>query len=166
MTIEQKLAYIKRALELGGDVDVKFHNIRDKKAAEQVAVELSEISNRPYEQKSSNSTNWYKIQNEDYIFETYIFFDGEFLQEDVDLSGVKNMCHEIDNPMTIDSLWKEREQESKVIGECAGCEEDIVVGETFYEFTMGVVEKVYVHQNSECCMQYVAENSWCRGGEE
>jgi hypothetical protein len=72
----------------------------------------------------------------------------------------------IENPMVIDSLWKHQEDHRSVIGECAGCEEDIVGGQNYYEFTMSVVEKVYVHQNPECCMQYVAENSWCRGGEE
>jgi hypothetical protein len=77
------------------------------------------------------------------------------------------MCREIENPMVIDAKWRHLEREPQIIGECAGCEEDIVSGESFYEFTMGVVSKVFVHQNPECCMQYVAENSWCRvAGEE
>ena len=77
------------------------------------------------------------------------------------------MCREIENPMVIDAKWRHLEQEPQVVGECAGCEEDIVAGEDFYELQIIVGEKIYIHQNAECCRQYVAEYSWCRvAGEE
>jgi hypothetical protein len=66
---------------------------------------------------------------------------------------------EIENPMVIDSLWKEKEP--KVIDECAGCQEDIYLGEDVYEFE-DFGEIVLIHQKSECCMKYVSEMSFCK----
>jgi hypothetical protein len=75
------------------------------------------------------------------------------------------MCREIENPMVIDAHWKPLE-EPKVFGECAGCKEDIVGGNDFYEIKT-TNEVLKVHQNPECCQQFVAEMAWCRtAGEE
>jgi hypothetical protein len=71
---------------------------------------------------------------------------------------------DIENPMVIDRLWRHHEQEPKVIGECAGCWGDITANEHWYEFQEGK-EVVLVHQESECCKQYVAEKSICCGQE-
>jgi hypothetical protein len=69
----------------------------------------------------------------------------------------------IENPMVIDSLWRSKEQEPQVYGECAGCEGDIFHGEGYYEIeTVNGNEKVMVHQKPDCCMTYVSEMSWCR----
>lgn len=67
--------------------------------------------------------------------------------------------NEVENPRVIDSLW--REKEPKVMGECAGCQEDIYTGEDVYEFD-DYDQTILIHQKSECCMQYVAEMSVCR----
>jgi hypothetical protein len=72
---------------------------------------------------------------------------------------------EIENPMVLDSHWRHHEWQPPVVGECAGCEEDITADEYYYEFQEGR-ESVLVHQNDECCRQYVAEKSICRGPEE
>jgi hypothetical protein len=87
MSMEQKLAYVQKAIELGADVDLKFHDIHDEKEAEKVAAELSKIVQIPFQEKSNNGTHWYKIKNDDYSLETTIFFD-EFLEEDVILDGM------------------------------------------------------------------------------
>lgn len=63
----------------------------------------------------------------------------------------------VENPMVIDSLWRHLEQEPKVVGECEGCHEDILEGDDVYDFDGGLV-----HQDSECCMQYVANMSVCK----
>lgn len=69
----------------------------------------------------------------------------------------------IENPMVIDSLWGEREQEPQIFGECAGCEMDIVAGEDYYEIrNINSNEILKVHQEHECCRQFVAEMAWCR----
>jgi hypothetical protein len=87
MNIEQKMEYIRKALELGADVDLMFHKIQDKKQAKKIAVELSKLGGFKHKQNSHNGTHWYKIKSEDYSLETSVFYDGEYLQEDVDLSG-------------------------------------------------------------------------------
>ncbi|WP_284037429.1 hypothetical protein [Neobacillus sp. 114] len=76
---------------------------------------------------------------------------------------------EIENPMVIDSLWRHREKEPQVFGECAGCKEDIIAGDDYYEFVSVEIaegqahrETILVHQSPECCQQYVGEMSFCR----
>jgi hypothetical protein len=75
------------------------------------------------------------------------------------------MKGDIENPMVIDRLWRNQEWQPPVVGECAGCEEDITANECYYEFQEGK-ETVLVHQESECCRNYVSNMSICRGPEE
>jgi hypothetical protein len=82
------MEYIRRALELGANVDISFHNVSTKEEAKQIAVELSNMSGLKHKQTTHDSTHWYKIRNDDYTFGTSVFYD-EFLEEDVDLSGMK-----------------------------------------------------------------------------
>jgi hypothetical protein len=88
MNIEQKMEYIRRALELGANVDISFHNVSTKKEAKRIAVELSNMAGLKHKQTTHDGTHWYKIRNDDYTFGTSVFYD-EFLEEDVDLSGMK-----------------------------------------------------------------------------
>jgi hypothetical protein len=84
MSIEEKMAYVRRALELGASVDLHFHNFRDKESAKKAAMELSELSNLPHRNKSHNGSSWYKIKNEDYSLETSIYYDDEkYMEEDI-----------------------------------------------------------------------------------
>jgi hypothetical protein len=69
--------------------------------------------------------------------------------------------NEIENPMVIDSLWRDQEKEPEVIDECVGCLEDIVAGEEAYKFVSVTGEIVRVHQNQECCQQYIAAMAVC-----
>lgn len=48
-------------------------------------------------------------------------------------------------------------EEPLVVGECAGCGEDIYLGDEVYDFGDGLT-----HQDSECCQQYVSNISICR----
>lgn len=87
MNIEQKLAFVRRALELGADIDLYFHNIKDKQEAKKTAVELSKEFGLKHRHLSHNDTNWYKLQNgDDYSIEASIYFDG-YMVEDVTLDG-------------------------------------------------------------------------------
>lgn len=86
MNIEEKLAFVRKALEMGANVEVNFHNIKSKEEAKQVAVELSKEFNLPHRHREHNNTHWYKIRNEDWTLEAAIFY-GEYMIEDVDLSG-------------------------------------------------------------------------------
>lgn len=74
---------------------------------------------------------------------------------------------EVENPMVVDSLWREKEKEPAVFGECAGCMENIVACEDYYELEDSLGNTVLVHQTSDCCWHYVAEISECKtAGEE
>jgi hypothetical protein len=88
MTMEEKLAYVQKAIELGADVELKFHDIREEKEAEKVVAELSEIVSIPFRKSESKGTRWFKIQNNDLSLETVVFFDKEYLEEDVQLDGM------------------------------------------------------------------------------
>lgn len=69
----------------------------------------------------------------------------------------------LENPMVVDSLWRHREQpEPKAIAECSGCEEEILEGETVLEFTDVDGETILVHQELDCCYQYVAGMARCK----
>jgi hypothetical protein len=83
-----------------------------------------------------------------------------FIEDRLPLKEVRTM--DIENPMTIDSLWKEKEKEPKVIDECVGCMEDIYEGEDVYEFTSITGQTVMVHQKPGCCQYYVADISNCK----
>jgi hypothetical protein len=84
MTIEEKMVYIRKAIEMGASVDLNFHNIKGKAEAKEVAVVLSELSNLPYSHKSHTGTNWYKIKNKDHSLKTSIFYDDEnYMIEDI-----------------------------------------------------------------------------------
>jgi hypothetical protein len=68
----------------------------------------------------------------------------------------------IENPMVNDLLWTHKEQEPKVLGDCLGCQEDITEGDEVYEFQDVHGETVWVHQDGDCCMNYVADMSVCK----
>ncbi|MEH7342721.1 hypothetical protein V7122_02355 [Bacillus sp. JJ1532] len=62
----------------------------------------------------------------------------------------------IENPMVIDRLWNDQ-KDPEVVGECEGCHEDIYEGDDIYDFDGG-----WVHQDSDCCQQYIANMSMCK----
>jgi hypothetical protein len=69
----------------------------------------------------------------------------------------------LETKMVLDSHWCHLEQpETKVIGECAGCHEDIVEGDDILECNEFCNETVLLHQDSECAYQFVAAISCCK----
>lgn len=84
MSIEEKMAFIKRALEMGANVDLTFHNFKDKESAKKAAMELSKEFDMSHHHKSNKGTNWYKFKNEEYTLEASIFYDDEqYMEEDI-----------------------------------------------------------------------------------
>ncbi|MEK4150023.1 hypothetical protein NST02_23555 [Robertmurraya sp. FSL W8-0741] len=63
----------------------------------------------------------------------------------------------IENPMVVDHLWRHLERTPKVVGTCEGCGEEILVGEDVYDF-----DGELVHQQSSCCMEFIANKSLCK----
>lgn len=56
----------------------------------------------------------------------------------------------VENPMVLNVKW----EEPRVIGECAGCFENIVEGEEFIEFLDGQM----IHYDKYCAMAFCLES--------
>jgi hypothetical protein len=87
MTIEEKLAYLQKAIEMGADIQVSFHDIREKAEAVKAAEELSTMMNQPFEYKNYKGSDWLKIYNPEAAIDTTFFYEEDYLQEDVNLDG-------------------------------------------------------------------------------
>jgi hypothetical protein len=87
MNIEQKMEYIRRALELGANVELNFHNLKKEEEAQQAVSELTSMADVPYSKHENDGTKWFKIRNYADRIYTTVFYDEEYLKEDVDLSG-------------------------------------------------------------------------------
>lgn len=66
---------------------------------------------------------------------------------------------DIENPMVVDRLWRHFEEEPKVFSVCAGCEDEIYMGEDILEFENDIGDTVYLHAEDRCAYQYVARQS-------
>jgi hypothetical protein len=86
MNIEQKMEYIRKALELGASIDVKWYTIKGEEKAKELIANLDTV---PFEQKESEKVNWFAAYDYENAINTTIFFDKDYLEEDVDLSGMK-----------------------------------------------------------------------------
>lgn len=75
------------------------------------------------------------------------------------------MPYEVENAMVVDAHWRHLEQEPQVVGECAGCQEDIYRHEQWLDMDFHG-HRYLVHQNPECTYQFVSEMSICRGVED
>jgi uncharacterized ferritin-like protein (DUF455 family) len=75
MTIEEKMAYIQKAIEMGADIDVDFHRIVGKKQAEKIASEFSQMLSVPYDSKYANGTYWFKLLNSSKGVDIAVFYE-------------------------------------------------------------------------------------------
>jgi hypothetical protein len=87
MTIEEKLEYLKRAIQSGANIDVFFHNVKGEEEAIKVAVELSALSKKPYEYKTNGGTDWLKIYGDGNNISTTIFYEKGYMEEDINFDG-------------------------------------------------------------------------------
>lgn len=90
LTIDQKMEYLRQALEMGAKLSISFHDARDQEEAEKIASTLSHSLNVPFKENSSGVFNWFKIDDLNNRLETSVFFDKEYMEEDVDLSGMES----------------------------------------------------------------------------
>ena len=63
----------------------------------------------------------------------------------------------LENPMVIDSKWRHLEKEPEIVGYCDGCGDEIYEGQDVFDHGDGLV-----HQDSECCLQFVGNMSICK----
>lgn len=77
MTIEQKLEILKRAMELGANINFSFHSWRNsinKDGAVELAGQFPEFEN---EFKEREKTTWIKLGDPNSDFSGSIFYEGE-----------------------------------------------------------------------------------------
>jgi hypothetical protein len=85
--MQEKLAYIQKALEMGAAIDVYFHDIKGEEEAIKTAAQFSRLSKKPYECKASNSYDWLKIYCDEDKITTAIFYEKGYMEEDINFDG-------------------------------------------------------------------------------
>ena len=87
LNIDEQMAYIRKALEKGASVNISFHNIEDEGEALKTAYTFSKMVKAPFQEVNTGVFNWFKIEGP---IQTSIFFNKEYMEEDVDLSGMES----------------------------------------------------------------------------
>lgn len=77
MNIEQKLAYIKRALEMGANVQLYFHNMPEKEEAEKAMKELSSMNNVPYQSYGDDGYHWFQSNDSENKLRISAFYEAK-----------------------------------------------------------------------------------------
>lgn len=80
LTIDQKMEYIRKALELGAHININFHHVDNETEALKIAHSFSKLADTPFEEVNSGAFNWFKINGQ---LQTTVFFDKEYMDEDV-----------------------------------------------------------------------------------
>lgn len=81
MNIEQKMACIRRALEMGARVSINIHHISEKEKAEEVIKMLSDMTHIPYEMLSNNGAQWFQTRDYQNGISAAVFFKVEEEEE-------------------------------------------------------------------------------------
>ncbi|MDP4106955.1 MAG: hypothetical protein Q8935_18620 [Bacillota bacterium] len=84
LSIEQKMEYLRKALEMGARFDIYFHGIENKEAAEKIANELKTVVDFQFEDGKADINNY--IATDYGQISTSIFFQN-YMEEDVQLDG-------------------------------------------------------------------------------
>lgn len=87
MNMQEKLAYIQKAIEMGADIDIFFHRIEGEEEAIKVAAKFSMLSKKTYEYKTNDGTDWLKIYPGEDEISTTIFYEKEYMEEDINFDG-------------------------------------------------------------------------------
>ncbi|WP_284037430.1 hypothetical protein [Neobacillus sp. 114] len=75
MNIEDKLAYIRKALELGALVEMKFFFIKNQEKAAEIMDNLQPVVQTEY--GSNHGTHWCSADDRDNKLETTIYFQNK-----------------------------------------------------------------------------------------
>jgi hypothetical protein len=57
--MEKQLEVLKKALEMGANIDIRFHNNISKEDAENKIKSLSELLDLPYMERSTEKNKWF-----------------------------------------------------------------------------------------------------------
>jgi hypothetical protein len=84
LSIEQKMEYLRKALEMGARFDIYFHGVENKETAEKIANELKNVVDFQFEDNTNGEISW--LTTDYFKISTSIFYQN-YMEEDVDLSG-------------------------------------------------------------------------------
>jgi hypothetical protein len=76
--MEKQLEVLKKALEMGANIDIRFHNNTSKEDAETKIKVLSKLLDLQYTERGKNNTKWFitdYLRSSDIIVTSY--FDEE-----------------------------------------------------------------------------------------
>jgi LPS O-antigen subunit length determinant protein (WzzB/FepE family) len=80
MNMEQKLACLQKAIEMGADIQISFHDIREKQEAVETAGVFSELLGNPVISKRSQerkTLGWFNVDNYEEQIRMTAFYDIE-----------------------------------------------------------------------------------------
>lgn len=96
MTIEQKLELLRKAIEMGADVHVSFHDGPErfsdltKAQAKEIASVMSEFTDIPFKPNFHGTTNWFESKEDKFsVTAFYTPVASDFMEEDVILDGME-----------------------------------------------------------------------------
>jgi hypothetical protein len=75
MTIDQKLNLIRRALELGANVNVYIHDIETKEEAKEIENKLQPLTSAPFEEEESENNQWLQSQDHENNIGIIVFYE-------------------------------------------------------------------------------------------
>jgi hypothetical protein len=75
MNMDEKLAFVRKALEMGAGVYVNFHHIENEDKAKEMGSELESLIKAPFELSENNGIHWYSAENYDEKLEAAVFYN-------------------------------------------------------------------------------------------
>jgi hypothetical protein len=74
MTIDEKLAFVKRALELGAEIEANFFWAKNEEEAKRIGTELEDLIKAPFELDENDGTKWNQAKNRSDKLKSIVFF--------------------------------------------------------------------------------------------
>ena len=74
MSIDEKLTIVRKALEMGAYVEVKFHGLESEEEALNITADLKELVKEPFEKEAVNGSCWFQSNDFENKVEAVVYF--------------------------------------------------------------------------------------------
>lgn len=74
MNIDEKLALVRKALEMGAYIEVKFHNAENEDSAKNITSDLNGFVQEPFKFMERNGSRWYQSYDYKNKVEAVVYF--------------------------------------------------------------------------------------------
>jgi hypothetical protein len=81
MTIDQKLNLIRRSIELGADIDIRFHQPETLVEAKEIEDKLQPLFSAPFEEHDYEETTWLQAQDREAGIGIIVFYEKPSLSK-------------------------------------------------------------------------------------